>query len=254
MNLQPMSEDAIDELEQLLETRAVPHGGMSLEMLDGYLSALVVGPRLVMPSHYLPKVWGDAPAWDSMAEASQGMSHVLALQNHIVWRVAQPLPEEGDEDVMYLMPLLQLPEPVDGEDALSDAAQGFPVGCAWATGFLEGLGEAQDDWDRWLAEDEELGDDLEDLARLSLLGADHATALGADPSDVPTAEERWEILAQVPGLLQYCNEQRLGQTYGDLQDTQPMLPIRRELKTGRNDPCPRGSGRKFKKCCGASVN
>jgi len=29
-------------------------------------------------------------------------------------------------------------------------------------------------------------------------------------------------------------------------------PVRREApKTGRNDPCPCGSGKKFKKCCGA---
>jgi SEC-C motif-containing protein len=33
----------------------------------------------------------------------------------------------------------------------------------------------------------------------------------------------------------------------------PVLPnVRRETpKVGRNDPCPCGSGRKFKKCCGA---
>ena len=28
------------------------------------------------------------------------------------------------------------------------------------------------------------------------------------------------------------------------------VPIRREQKIGRNDPCSCGSGRKFKKCCG----
>lgn len=28
-------------------------------------------------------------------------------------------------------------------------------------------------------------------------------------------------------------------------------PIRVESKTGRNDPCPCGSGKKFKKCCGS---
>jgi SEC-C motif-containing protein len=27
-------------------------------------------------------------------------------------------------------------------------------------------------------------------------------------------------------------------------------PVRREQTTGRNDPCPCGSGKKFKKCCG----
>jgi len=30
----------------------------------------------------------------------------------------------------------------------------------------------------------------------------------------------------------------------------PRQVIRAEPKTGRNDPCPCGSGRKFKKCCG----
>ena len=27
-------------------------------------------------------------------------------------------------------------------------------------------------------------------------------------------------------------------------------PVRNEEKVGRNDPCPCGSGKKYKKCCG----
>jgi uncharacterized protein YecA (UPF0149 family) len=35
--------------------------------------------------------------------------------------------------------------------------------------------------------------------------------------------------------------------------TAPPAPIvRKGDKVGRNDPCPCGSGRKYKKCCGAS--
>lgn len=30
---------------------------------------------------------------------------------------------------------------------------------------------------------------------------------------------------------------------------QPMTPVRRPAKVGRNDPCPCGSGRKYKQCC-----
>ncbi|OPY59818.1 MAG: preprotein translocase subunit SecA [Pelotomaculum sp. PtaU1.Bin065] len=30
----------------------------------------------------------------------------------------------------------------------------------------------------------------------------------------------------------------------------PKQPVRRENKIGRNDPCPCGSGKKYKKCCG----
>jgi hypothetical protein len=37
----------------------------------------------------------------------------------------------------------------------------------------------------------------------------------------------------------------------DLEDEEPVQPIRRQAeKVGRNDPCPCGSGRKYKKCCG----
>jgi preprotein translocase subunit SecA len=32
------------------------------------------------------------------------------------------------------------------------------------------------------------------------------------------------------------------------------IPLKRELpKVGRNDPCPCGSGKKFKQCCGRSA-
>ena len=30
-------------------------------------------------------------------------------------------------------------------------------------------------------------------------------------------------------------------------------PIKKGEKVGRNDPCPCGSGKKYKKCCGASI-
>ena len=34
------------------------------------------------------------------------------------------------------------------------------------------------------------------------------------------------------------------------EDEGPRQPVRREQKVGRNDPCPCGSGKKYKKCCG----
>ena len=34
-------------------------------------------------------------------------------------------------------------------------------------------------------------------------------------------------------------------------DMNPKGPPRRVVKVGRNDPCPCGSGKKYKKCCGA---
>ncbi|MBQ5389368.1 MAG: SEC-C domain-containing protein [Clostridia bacterium] len=33
---------------------------------------------------------------------------------------------------------------------------------------------------------------------------------------------------------------------------QKRAPVRKAEKVGRNDPCPCGSGKKYKKCCGAN--
>jgi preprotein translocase subunit SecA len=34
------------------------------------------------------------------------------------------------------------------------------------------------------------------------------------------------------------------------EDSAPQKPVRAEDTVGRNDPCPCGSGKKYKKCCG----
>jgi len=37
---------------------------------------------------------------------------------------------------------------------------------------------------------------------------------------------------------------------GDAPARQPY--VKKQKKVGRNDPCPCGSGKKYKKCCGAN--
>jgi hypothetical protein len=37
---------------------------------------------------------------------------------------------------------------------------------------------------------------------------------------------------------------------GDSDDDGPVVPYREPVRVGRNEPCPCGSGKKFKKCCG----
>ena len=40
---------------------------------------------------------------------------------------------------------------------------------------------------------------------------------------------------------------------GDTREPQPLQPIRKEATVGRNEPCPCGSGKKFKNCHGANA-
>ncbi|MBO7367286.1 MAG: SEC-C domain-containing protein, partial [Paludibacteraceae bacterium] len=39
----------------------------------------------------------------------------------------------------------------------------------------------------------------------------------------------------------------------DTREQQKTQPIRAEKTVGRNDPCPCGSGKKYKNCCGRGV-
>ncbi len=48
-------------------------------------------------------------------------------------------------------------------------------------------------------------------------------------------------------VQQKPQEQRLSY---NRSDEGPPLPAQRGAKVGRNDPCPCGSGKKYKKCCG----
>lgn len=213
-----MSEHDLDALESLLETHAAPHGGMSLEMLDGYLSALVVGPVPVSPGHYMDAIWGDGPQPDTGEEAQGRMSLVVALWNHIAWRVAQPLPDDADGDENGdapdpLMPLVQFPEvelqDPSGADALPEALVGFPAGAEWAQGFFAGVGLANTAWDAWIEEDAALAEDVAMLSRLGLYSEDHARDAGVDTDEVPAFEERLEMIGTIPEILAYCNRLRL---------------------------------------------
>jgi hypothetical protein len=54
-------------------------------------------------------------------------------------------------------------------------------------------------------------------------------------------------------LMDITTEQLINNKYDDDDDYDwtPQLPVKREEpKIGRNDPCPCGSGKKYKKCCG----
>ena len=54
---------------------------------------------------------------------------------------------------------------------------------------------------------------------------------------VQTNEVRWERVAKVTGES------------GGSEEPQKKAPVRKSIKIGPNDPCPCGSGKKYKKCC-----
>ena len=44
---------------------------MNMESLDGYFAALICGPDMVLPSEYLPAIWGEGFCFDSNNQATE---------------------------------------------------------------------------------------------------------------------------------------------------------------------------------------
>src|SRR5690606_793266 len=67
-----LQDDQVDRLADLLEQRAVPFGGLGLEALDGFFSALAVGPDGIDEAQWQAVVWGGpAPRWNDDDEARE---------------------------------------------------------------------------------------------------------------------------------------------------------------------------------------
>jgi len=58
-------------------------------------------------------------------------------------------------------------------------------------------------------------------------------------------------IARRPEVLPERKKRSMNLSHGD--DSAIATFKRKEKKIGRNDPCPCGSGKKYKKCCGANA-
>ncbi len=225
----------IERLSDLLDQRAVPFKGFNLEALDGYLSALVVAPVDVPAGEWQPAVWGKPPRW---ADEAERVEVEALLQGH--WNMASQRVRHDDDDLPeHLAPLLWLPEEAEAEHP-----DELDVGRDWAFGFFRGVELREAEWEQWL-DDNEWIDEI--FARLDQLAS--GEVIGDDPEAPGTPvsyRERLEIIASLPGMLADLHHHRI-------DALTPREPIRKAAAPERNDPCPCGSGRKFKKCCGAGA-
>lgn len=60
---------------------------------------------------------------------------------------------------------------------------------------------------------------------------------------------RWILKGHSPNMIRQSNQENL-QPLQDDKNNNNLYSIKTKEKIGRNDPCPCGSGLKYKKCCG----
>ena len=212
--IQALSEAEIDELDEFLLSDDVPENCMDISRLDGFFAALVLNPRLVMPSEYLPWIWDseegeDAPGFASIEQANRIMALLMRYYNGVLDAIA------GNR----FSPLFYTLAQEDGSKVYE--AEG------WAEGFMLGVFLFIEPW-RAVFEREQ-----ESLSPMVLLGTQQGAELLGKSADVAI-------------LYDYFTAQREAET------AQRRVSQAVSVKVPPNEECPCGSGLKFKKCCGAS--
>ena len=229
--MEPPSDEEIDELESFLLSDATSDETMTLDTLDGYLTAIVVGPTTLVPSQWLSGIWGagdeHAPGFETTEQAQHIMELILRHMNGIVGSL------EHDPDMF---------EPFF--DVRTYRAREYLDGEMWAYGFMEGIALCRKDWQP-LFEDAR---GREALRPLRLLGARDTTP--EEQLLVKTPQQREELSQAIPASIAAIYRFWLPHREAMHQREIGAAARRGEPKVGRNNPCPCGSGKKFKKCCG----
>ncbi|MBL8460444.1 MAG: UPF0149 family protein [Zoogloea sp.] len=229
----PLSDEELEQLEELLVSDEVPADCMNLEMLDGYLAAIVASPLPIPTEDWLPAVWtadeGEV-GFGSGASLQKAIELVLRYYNELVSTIGDA---EGDEE-----------GEAEGWQPFCYAQGGDDdpaIGEEWSTGFEQGFEMWPSEWP------DKVGDTtLAEALLETILGPEEEVAVPAD-SDAQLAllEEKGiavQHLYQAWRALGLPAPELLGVAAAGAAKSGP----------GRNEPCPCGSGKKYKKCCGAN--
>jgi len=192
-------------------------GVMVLERADGFLAGIAAGPVRMPPEEYLPHIW----AQQDPAEVFDTPAHAELAGMLLEKRQAQ------------LEQALDAGKPID---LWIVHELGSFAGALWAAGFFDAIQAREDEWQPLLRK-RRMKDEL--LTPLLMLMPDLESD---EPTELPASERR-QLLDLLPAIVTGVR------TFWDSSGPPPQ--VRAVPKVGRNDPCPCGSGKKFKKCCGA---
>ena len=226
----------IEELNQFLLNAEGIEESMDISTLDGFLTAIVCGPKTIVPSEWLPWVWDmergkDAPEFKDQAQARR----ILGLLMRHVNDIAETLHQAPE----HYEPLL-MENPNNGDPV--------PIIDEWCSGFMKGV---QLDSDGWLPV---VVGKPSWMSTLMLYGTEEGWE-ALEKRNLSLDEHR-ALAAGLAGTVQqisafWLHQRRKQIAEGTVPDVVRRAPMRNPNKVGRNEPCPCGSGKKFKQCHGS---
>ena len=236
LNQDALTNEEVNELDQFLLDAEGIEESMDIATLDGFMTAIVCGPKTIMPSEWMRWVWDmergeDAPEFEDQAQAQRILGFMMRHMNAIAETLHQA-PEQYE-------PLLM--ENPNGGDPI-------PILDEWCSGFMKGVRLDSEGWlpvlvgkPDWMSTIMLYGtEEGWDALKQKNLSLDEHKALADGLADT---------VRQIHSLWLEQRRKQIGE--GVLPHVVRREPVRNPNKVGRNEPCPCGSGKKFKLCHGS---
>ena len=231
-------------LQSFLDAPERHADSMGYAKAAGFLFAVACAPELVQPAQWLPIVIDPDNAVDISLDNKKAVTNSLMSLYNEATRQIQQADTKLPPDVSFQ------------DDVLANLAAEASIS-QWADGFKQGYFWLEKIWSGYIPAEieEEFGYQITVLCFFS--NQRMANSLFADiKNEEVTLESMAENMQRLfpdamsgVALLGNSIHQALATRAESNQQSQP--PERSE-KVGRNAPCPCGSGKKFKKCCGLS--
>ncbi|TXC67256.1 UPF0149 family protein [Piscinibacter aquaticus] len=234
-----LTDAEFEELDELLTKTPEPFEPLDAVMLDGFLCGVIVQPVLLETEAWLPHVFDfdGQPLPDDADPAWRERVTALILRRHAALNRA--IAEDGWFDPLILeLDDFNPPRTDDPAASLNPVSQAlFP----WVAGFQHAMESFPDLL--------ELPDPAIDVALARLYR--HLPAQTDEEREVVATLDKEHPLANLDEAIE-----DLIVIVADLEDLTrdrryKVETVKRDApKVGRNDPCPCGSGKKFKQCHG----
>ena len=226
-------DDLIEAIEALYVKHPDGEDAPSISYVDGALAGLLLAPATIPPEEWLPRLWaGPEVAFADPADAAR----LARLLQDRQAEIASELLEGGG----VFAPVYETDE------------EGREIWQIWLLGLAGALTLNLENWEAMIAsEDEDVGAAAMGLTSLLATLPGFRDALSAEEDQ--DLSELGDLTAEAPDLLPYFVETLYRRQHGlervIMTDDFPPTPAV-SSKVGRNDPCPCGSGKRYKKCCG----
>jgi uncharacterized protein len=223
--------DPITTWSSFQASPAAPKRAMSALELDGYLTGVVVTPQAapIRPSAWIAHLWGDdEPSFADEAQINAALGAVALHYNTLIRDIDRSLERLDADRIVDYRPMFVSGDQKPSHDALR----------TWARGFWRAMALAPATWSK-LVEDERTKIIIEPFVGFFNLDELAANEIPADIDDRLDADAA--LIPRMILVLRKLARIREAATHS--------APSPRRSKVGRNDPCPCGSGKKYKRCC-----